>query len=468
MLNDKNLEMSSYYYYITFACILKIHRRFHHPLSMPFFDALTTIKKVTFSDELISQNMDKAKESRLDRAVLKWVLDALALEEQAAFPVLVKMAVDDSEKNEKFKLYCTNTCQEFHNFLCHLLTSFSGCLIAIDKHAKKNQQLTYNRATEEIRHEVTSTVMYALALQDMVASPAFSQHLKNIHLPLKSLLSDMMEARKTGDLLEVQDYDELRAVQPNALRDHRVLALPEAYEEWLKLVLTHYEAANILFKYVTSKNSASGRRAIEMQILDTPLVSPLMLPGLQLFSSGSSGSQGPTTYYIPDIQDSPEEPSNAQILIFLESGVKMDIPRTTGKIIEYRKRFLRFDFKAQSDAGIDKLHKSIDKLIQTLSNSKTDWQAWNSASKEITDLLEDMKMPKALIERLRNSVDKIFEALLTSLSFFAYLQAMIFNGCDHCEVSLAGLLAFSLTGYGNLDASIKNIVQSLVVSCRTS
>ena len=448
MLNDKTLELTLYYFYVTSTCIRKICRRFNHPLSKPYFTALTSITNVTFTPKFTKTQV--VFEKKMDMAALKWIEHTLTPEKLAEFPVLAAKAkaikMDDNLKD--FQLYTAKTCQEYHNFLCHLLRSFSTCLLFLNRYAKNTLKSRTGSGTAAINATVRSTTLYALALQDIVTSPAFMQHIRNIEVPLKQALIPFRSRKVQVETEDDQDFDELRAIQP-------LHTLPEVYERWMKLVLTHYDAAKILFNYVASPGFQGN--VVEMKILDTPMdnKATMTLPWRELFPSEEP------TKYIP-ASSSPDEPSNGDICKFLQDGVKINFERNKSTILNLKARF-------------QQLHSSnppnphhIDKLVTAFSNSCVELSAWSAASQDITQLLEEMKGSEAVIDKLCQSIERIFDALLTSISFFEYLKAMKFTGRDHCEVSLAGLLAFSLTDCKDLDPSIEDIVQKLKVSCGTS
>jgi hypothetical protein len=464
LLNDKTaaIEMPSYYCYVTSTCIRKICRRFNHSLSKPYINSLILLDNVIFklTPKLTKTREEEDEGRELDRTALNWITNALTPEDQVKFPEFMKKieAKDDMD----FKLYCAKTCQEYHKILCHLLLSFNDCLLAVNG-------FTDSKPGDTIKDQVQSAALYALALQAMIASPAFLQHLQNVQVPLHRLFLSEATTKTEGTTetegpeIVDQDYDDLMAVQPNALRDDRMLALPEAYDKWLRLMLTHYDAAKILYRYV--KGERFEGNVVKMDILDTPLADNAMLSSWSdLFSSRSSSgsdSKEPTSY----IPDSADEPTNDEIYTFLEKAVKINFYKNKGIIVNIRNSFRRLVRTKFKDI------KDFDSLSKGVGTSKVDLEAWNVASPDIIRYLTEIKARSANDEEISDlcqDIERIFKAVLGSLSFFEYLKNMTFNGRDHCEVSLACLLAASRTNCINLDPSINAIFQDLEVGCETS
>ena len=244
--------------------------------------------------------------------------------------------------------YTNDTWIEFHLILCNLLEQFWDSL----------EGLNNLRSTDinEIIRSLVAISNIGSALRAMVRGGAIKKHLKLI----ANFFPDRPTVTKCVDEREDEEDEELCAVQPFALHQGQPLPKWKAYSNWLALMVTHFDAVQVLATFV----------------LKTPV------PLVNLTLEDLSPSQPDRTmlswkrlllHHLPASSDSP---STEDIIDFLSpkldetsKGKKKKHPRKAvsstemEQIVELVQDIRRFSGRKDDK---DNFTKAVDKLIQNL------------------------------------------------------------------------------------------------------
>lgn len=231
----------------------RILRRLQHPImSTPYLTALENVKTIEFRE--FEQDYDKQgqQEVQNDLYVVHELLELPGdMKFDVEIPNLEKAALDSPSK-----IYTRDTCVEFHQLLCNLLRCFMNALSDLRnaKRAKTNHQAVPI-------HILGPIMAYGYLLHQLVMGAALTAHLCVIESSLIENRRIITSKASSDGIMEAIEEDveedvELLGIQPNTIREEGAEPVPlwESYRDWLRLVLVHFEAVDILFGYVNSSN----------------------------------------------------------------------------------------------------------------------------------------------------------------------------------------------------------------------
>jgi len=213
---------------------------------------------------------------------------------------------------------------------------------------------------------------------------------------------------------EQEELDEdLKAVQPFVSKEGVEMPLWRSYVDWLRLIIAHFDAVDILVGYVTGPQFQHNN--ISVQILVAPPVDQSLLPWRELFTDS-------TLLPTKTIWDPLSGKDNAAILEFLNKALE---PSSKAKAV---KTFWR--------------RQDLKNTIKNLEKVKSsDLPGWEECATNLIVKLEGLTSPPELDSNLFREVSDDIQALWDSARFFSSLcNTQSFSGTLHCEACLASLL----------------------------
>lgn len=295
-----------------------IARRFNNEyLSTPYVDALRQVTDVPLMsmDQKQPQQSDREKrdyldEIRSDRQVLKHLSMLPPGRVPIQIPNLLKAAENSQDKD--FLLYTNETRMEFHLLLLDLLDRFRealATLVAMDKPEKFDRQ-SFSKSVDLVH-------LCGFMLLRLSRGRAFKMHLENIQTvlqePIRPSVETSTQAREGegGATLEkesllnpntaaAQDFDGVLPTPGSAD------ALLKSYVAWLRLMVGHFDAVEILCRFIRP-----SYKSIDLKIIVAPPTERTQLKWSDLV-------QNPK--YFPNAASSSSRFTNDDICKFLETN----------------------------------------------------------------------------------------------------------------------------------------------------
>jgi hypothetical protein len=293
--------------YVIAACFPKMLTRVNNStISMPFLESLKKISNFEFS-EISNEERDRGEKS--DLSFLTEVVLNISSLTTTPIPNLTREATAAAAE-KPYKVYSQDTCMEFHQLLCELLTRFHESL------NKLKSRQTSSASEEVIMKNLRAILALGMALKIMARGAAIEKHLKVIaHL----LQHDEVARRKPKKIIDASEEDdvELRSVQPFAIRQGQPLPLWKAYRDWLRLLQIHFDAIEIVAGHLNRLPNTGHPIDISIRILAPSLPDHQVLPWKELLRNKK---------YFPEIAmvDGFESPSVEDIINFLDSDLRVD------------------------------------------------------------------------------------------------------------------------------------------------
>jgi hypothetical protein len=263
---------------------------------------------------------------------------------------------------------------------------------------------------EAFKNKVSKALVYGYALQRLVKGAALKMHLQTIAPSLK-----MWNLRKSPTPISTEE--ELRERDEDIQAVHQSVqdgaAVVTSYLDWFKLLISHFDAVDILVSYVTSRKIDS----ISINILVAPFVDKKLLPWKDLFGD-STLLPAPA---VPGTEG--KQASNNEILTFITTALAI-LPKIKEAERAWNNR--------------DKRNTTI--CFQTLKTSNV--KSWVKCAEKILVKLEDDN----LSDQTSGEITSEIQSLRKSTFFFDALvepKLSSFSGTLHCEACLASLLAES-------------------------
>jgi len=398
------------------TCCPKIARRLRLSASDFFINSLESVKDWEFDEDQRSE--PSAKEIANDAEVA-----ALLLEESSVvnFPNLLEQAKLIENQIDK-RLYTKETCLEFHIMLLSRIDDFKQSLFSVESFKR-----TANPPTEgppDFQEAVLQAAMSGSMLQQLTKGAALKMHLKTIapllkrndRTPLSMPFGLYAKPNKQQGPAKIpEERDEEIEVVCESVKKGNSLAVD--YLDWLKLLVTHFDAISILVNYVTGPEFKHDGISIEI-VVPPPLVQGI-LPWQSLLSDST---------LFPTL-----------------SAPSLNVIVTNAKIKEY-----------------------LDEALLIFPQFELAQKAWNDGDKAATiNCFEELKEAKvkswvmwaeAMIAKLKGNnspyvwsndgsdtwakgIATEIEASRKSTAFFAALaNNKDFGGTMHCEACLASLL----------------------------
>jgi hypothetical protein len=276
--------------YIAAQSRRRIARRFRNrSLSQPYYDSLKRVKDVpplpldrkqATNHRPGAAQLDK-DEYDSDRRFLKHFLGPYNDKEctdslDTPIEHLLKMVDESMTGSGNIELYTNDTRTEFHHLLLFLLLRFEVVLqrLVPDKNSSDSgpEPSVFKESVEQLSY-------YAYALLRLARGRAFRMHLENI----EHLLDDPRHpsaGASTDDYNEEHDHAQQEEDFDGVLPPQKL----KSYVAWLRLIVGHFDAVEILARFV--KSSSFPYQSISIQILNPPLTGEDKLDWQKLFTDG--------------------------------------------------------------------------------------------------------------------------------------------------------------------------------------
>jgi hypothetical protein len=400
--------------YITAACAWKMERRFDDPLSAPFMESFDgSDLSFEFRDNVYSH-----KDTKSDLYLCE-ILDHInGLPDFAGTVPALLARKEVVGLGRPFELYTAETCAEFHQLLCRLLLYFPEALNILQatreavkqaadsgrssqSHRKSNKnrhptQAALGTTPEDFTHALDAAVCFGRWLHALVQSRALEAHLRVLEHSGK--LRKPGKVGRGGGGAEEPDVD-LQGVYVKTRQNDggQEIKIPlwESYMNWLKLLVAHFDAIDILHRHVIGKHF-TGYSGVIIRVFPPPPVTRHLLGWRDLLRSAcfpDSPKSGTGT-------SASVELSNENIITFLEKSMEK------GALLQDAKRRLQ---KCGPDVTlfdgiVDSLKKDLKELLGGI-----DVQAFiletESDIEEISNLAKDahLSVKQYTIDRMLDS-----------------------------------------------------------------
>lgn len=411
--------------YVISTCHRKISLRLKAGVSKSYIKSLVGIEDFKLNETLLLDNQPTRGEIDNDRQFLiDYVLGGLKMH-ALKFPELVKQA-ELARDNKNFQLYSAGTCIEFHLLFKDILQNFGTALRELGT-ARPVKQAPMP-ASAQVNKLVHRIIAYEYALQRLAQGFGLKMHLQTIMDLLQQALANLGNEGTQTTQTEDDDWDdELNSVHPSTMSEGIEIPLWRKFLDWLKLIIAHFDAVDILIQYVTSPHFTHN--GISIQFMTSPPTGPELLPWRRLFK-------------------------DRNLFPIVTLPVRSQDGRVTARP------------KANSSASNEEILGFIEKALKTVSAAAEAAAAWRGGNIPETiahfKRIENSNLPgwtriaTTNLLRLRNIaqdaqgndpvVDEYITAdialLCSSTQFFNCLDdGKSFKGAVHCEACLASLLA---------------------------
>jgi hypothetical protein len=423
--------------YVVATCYPKmINRLNHRTWSQPYIDSLKRITTVEFDESRLERDRVSAKEIDNDRQFLLNFFLPISSSLQTKVPKLIKQA-ENAKSNKDLQLYTEDTCEEFHRLLIELLDAFRDSLNNLKKSRGDSKSST--KGSEEFKENVDFVALIGNALLRLSKGAALKMHMRTI----SSLLDRIQRMPVPEDLEDEQGEldEELEAVQPFVSVEGALKPLATSYIDWFKLMITNFDAVNILYRHFSGKERKYD--TISSKIVVAPSVDGRLLPWQELFIDSklfptSTRCDNPSSHSANANADI----SNADILEFLEKALG-----ASSKV------------KGIESTWIKGSLKNTNSSLKSLESSNV--PGWSTLAKTLRDKVEKLKYSepterggsRVIVVKegpndgvLLREITEGIRSLVDSATFVKSLtEGQIFLGTLHCEACLASLLSKSAT-----------------------
>ena len=441
--------------YITARSFQKMARRFNNKnLSIPYLNCLDGVKAVPIMPQPPIEEAPDQMEVDSDRRFLEDFVKVSFSKENKEFtgvniPNIQKLANNLSPNDKTIELYTNETSTEFHTLLLDILHKFKTALNNLTSYDEKKNKIEDTSGKDPNREKIFNTNVrkihtYGYGLLRLSRGCAFQLHLKNI----QSLLVDPLhlsdeevdgtdeeedegdekdgDGDKKGD--NIEEFDgELEAIQPTFPLNG---GLPTTYTAWLRLMVAHFDAVEIVVRYIRKLQCDT----VSVDILVAPMTNETLLPWWELFSG----------HYLPNMDsgnNARDIPSQDVIRDFLEEGIsRAGAVKKELRLAEIAcKQWLPVNHPhhLQVKEALEKIPQdsNIQPQVHAILTKISEWQSilQSSKNKNRVSLSRDIL---SMIKGLKTDLQKQYH----SDRFFLKLETMSFTGTIHCEACLASLL----------------------------
>ena len=433
--------------YVVATCLEKIKGRLNDKsVSVLFLTSLqqANISEFEFSPHPSPSEPISGSQQRNDKSLL--VLLASFFEKYSAeFPKLIEQATRAAE-DKPYALYTEETYLEFHLLLTKLLTLFHQAVGKLSD--SRGNPVIPEEGNSDFGIFLNAAVFYGYTLQRMVLGSGITQHLKNLAPSLydhrrKEPANSTMAEGEAADLdeqTEDQDVDLLQIRLGVIGGNGQPQPLWKSYLDWLRLILAHFNAVEVLLKFVTGPNIRA--KAIPVKILISPNVERQMLPWQKVLSDLKFFPQGLGL-------------SNEEILKSLSETSKT-CSQLVGDIRTFSTAFKAFTDSKSSDT------KSLSVSIMRLKMHK-DHIRWKEYIEEICSNYENLKEfpdDSESISRI-NEATSLLQHNASIFNFFKTMDTKRFSGAVHCEATLASL---SMLPQSDTDKNITSLLEVIYLA----
>ncbi|KDR67659.1 hypothetical protein GALMADRAFT_231839 [Galerina marginata CBS 339.88] len=454
----------------------RIKRRITDLHSRPFLKSLQKVKDVPIPSVSlqVSKLSEDKEEAANDNLFLKFISASDKLKADG-IPILIASVTNLLNLAEldppSSPTYNDKTCNEFHQVLLELLDRFEAAVDRLCVLLNPGDQL--EALPSQLVNTLTDAQVYGYALLRMARGQAFRLHIQNIgpllinHFhasaaeddewlgePKEGELEDSKlkdeaardENLKDKDLKDISDK-ELTTLLCNVLLLDKgkrgSQKLTKSYVHWLQLIVAHFNAVEIIVKYVMS--SKFRHHGITVKCLVAPKASVDLYDWRKLLvHSEYFPTRDPT---LVGTVASLSESTNTEILDFLEKATT-EATRARDSLAAARRASTMWKDQPHNAKTIQLCRQHIKNVVD-LGNKTNDAEI---TKQFMEPLLSELKLsPKEIdsakvtkgITDLLMVLTKRFSSLMgpgTSGKFYCSLERLNFRGTLHCEASLASLI----------------------------
>jgi hypothetical protein len=411
------------------TCYPKIVHRLQLPASKFFIDSLKSVKGWKFDED--QRGTPSAKEIANDAGFAAHFL-LLSEENQFAvnFPNLLEQAKLIENKRDN-RLYTKETCLEFHIMLVSRIDDFNQSLLLVNSFKRPAKPPT--EAPPDLQEGVLKAAKSGSMLQQLIKGAALQMHLKTI-APLLKGYDPKSLSTPFGPYAKPNEQE--RDVE------FEVVCESADYLDWLKLLVTHFDAISILVNYVTGPEFKHDGISIEI-VLPPPSVVRDILPWQSLLSDPKLFPQTTQDAHSPD---NIKIVTNAEITKFLTESLAV-FPQFKLAKKEWK--------NGQKPATIKCLKKLKEAKIES-------WVKWaetmmTKVESDDSEFFWDNTLDSDDSENMwASGIDREIKNACESTAFFAALEENEkFGGTIHCEACLASLLTESSRASEDILARMK-------------
>lgn len=365
------------------------------------------------------------------------------------------------------EIYSRETYKVFHNLLCEVLQKFLRSLIKLKSICGKKSKDGL-RNVEEIRKQLLVVCGMGRSLRAMVTSAAIGKHLKTIAGLLEVEVGDSWTvATKGGDVESAGEEGdaEFDALKPYSTHGGRPLLPWQSYQDWLRLMVTYFDAESILRGYVL-RFPEDVDILVEIKILAPSLPTQTLLPWKELLRHKT---------YFPELPDDPAQPSVDDLIDFLTSDyaiIQVEDEETAEKGLGEILRLLENLEKQQDSTPLE--FESICKKVSQLKGCSSQGSA--ECTEAILANIGTLKLQvstqshKALLPLIQETSEMVKTLKARSALYWALKEGKPlskgdgFMGTRHCEASLATFNSISGQDRLQEQSHYKDILSEFEVS----
>lgn len=433
--------------YVISTCHRKICRRLKATTSQLYIKALNAVEIIEPSNRLLMNDRPSARELDNDcQFLLDYVLAGTKMHpDNVKIPELTKQA-NQARSNKPFKLYSKETYVEFHLIFKYILTGFDTALRDLQSDSTRSTKGLPTPASPKVNKLIYTVVGFGYALQALSQGSGFKVYLQSMSALLQQALDQLEDEPAPTTQTEDDDdlADELDSVHSSVESAGVEIPLWQRFLNWIQVVVNHFDAVDILIKYVTSPYfSHSG---ISLQFLSPPPTGPRLLPWQELFTK-----------------------PNLFPTITLPDRHQKDQAKGKGKAMPHanvnNEEIFQFIKAALKDVAVlDQLEdawpdntKATALNLQALTTSKL--PGWAPVATANLTRLKEVVRSTLGTDPVVGLIDQDIRKLRASAYFFEGLEDKnSFDGALHCEGCLAAILSPS----GGVDEGLSMQFQ---VSC---
>jgi hypothetical protein len=425
--------------YVIAVCYPKMQRRLNHStLSQPYINSLKKVTEISFHEppqEPLSQ-----KEIANDQQFLEFVHQVATADHQfsSSFPNTAHQA-DLFSKGQPFQLYSRDTYKEFHNLLLEFLLHFQDSLNNLAD-ARGPSTTHPAEGSSSFKSYLDAVLLNGYVLQKLSKGSALRTHLKAITSLLQEhrrtdiptsmpIPKSEKEGEQDGECGNHNENDEeLQAVQPFVTTEEGVVVpLWKSYEDWLRLLVVHFDAVDILAGHFSRPDLQ--QETISLKILVAPAVDSALLPWKKLLTTAS---------HFPTKSSQDPSITNNDILKFIEDVISANPQQSLGYAKGVRTIWQKRDSSKQ--LTISKFKHEVNYAIKKLSTSKL--PGWSECADKLTTMLSTWtgnSDNSLLVVDITNMIDSLYDSANLFVYFDNITNKPAFYGTLHCEACLASL-----------------------------
>ena len=446
--------------YVVVACFRKILFRVKHSISEPFLkflddtaakaassstDAFPRFENITLDNTSKEYKKQSKNDIKLFDNILEFVLRILQENNtDLKFPRLEQALSDHVRTTDPIQAYNEDTYIEYHLLLVELLRLFRESLVDLDN--LENTQW-HKKQFNDIVWYVTAT---GDALQAMAGGNIIKMHMK--------VIAASHDTRNAIQDEEILDDDGQRDQELYEIIN--TFPISQAYCNWLKLMVVHFDAVRILITYI----ERFERPKVTIKVVITPNPDNAQLSWKELLGNEK---------YFQDLKERPGQPI-AEIIKFIEDSQDAEnledpggscstdvIIMELGKVLDCSDS----DLNSRWSHDVRNILKSMNRTTSCLSPA-------SEFGRDVKSIVKSLKDVSASGTELRSNIKKIIISLkemkkravsISELNLnLKDLPSGSFKGSIHCELNLACFKMLSTSR--NLHKDYKLIADELSVS----